>query len=345
MTSKINNCSGSIEVQNMDLLRVSGFYTDITAGRKMWDQGIHRKNKDSQYRLQDAFLRLDATKSCKKYMTDHAFAQLGNHLLKLNLRVIDLTWLINNSRLASSRAETGLILACLQIAALDVRLRNLSYFKIQVSTHMAEIYSRAAVDVSKWSVFFQKQSIPLAGPLLVLIRVLWTAASSDAASISQHGHSSHGLMLSNLWDQWMLSGGREAIDPPPLTVCFIHHSPDHSSTRWHFHLDTHTHLSPFTLSYSSISASFLSSSIHISAAHGSSFPLPVHHPVIHHSSTPSWLWMCPRRPAQHYRCHHQEGGAGQRAAAAAAAATLSAKHQHPRMRVQTKTGIEMVFDA
>lgn len=45
------------------------------------------------------------------------------------------------------------MLACLQIAALDVRVRNLSYFKIQVSAHMSEIYSRAAVDVSKWSVF------------------------------------------------------------------------------------------------------------------------------------------------------------------------------------------------
>lgn len=69
-----------------------------------------------------------------------AFAQLRNHLLNLNLGVIDLTRLINNSRLAPSPAflaETGLIAACLQIAALDVRVRNLSYFKIQVSAHMS----------------------------------------------------------------------------------------------------------------------------------------------------------------------------------------------------------------
>lgn len=116
-------------------------------------------------------------------------------------------------------------------------------------------------------VFFQKQSIPLPGPLLVLIPMSWITASSDAASISQHGHSSHGLMLSNLWDQWMLSGGRGAIDPPPLTVCFIHHSSDHSSTRWHFHLDTHTHLSPFTLSH-------IHPSLHPSCHHPSISPQP-----------------------------------------------------------------------
>lgn len=36
----------------------------------------------------------------------------------------------------------------------NVRVRNLSYFRIQVGTRMSEICSRAVVDVGKWKCCF-----------------------------------------------------------------------------------------------------------------------------------------------------------------------------------------------
>ncbi len=111
-------------------------------------------------------------------------------------------------------------------------------------------------DAGKWRCCFKKTVYHPPSSLLALIPVLWItgrACSLRCFSLYQSPtalsvHLSHGLTLQNLWDQWMLSGGRGAIDSPPLPV--------HPSSLWPF-IDlltlpfkhTHTHIYPplFTL--------------------------------------------------------------------------------------------------
>lgn len=89
------------------------------------------------------------------------------------------------------------------------------------------------------------------GPVTELVPAPWITTLLPSVSADA---PSRRLLLSNLWDERMLCGGREkggvgAIDPGALTPRVIHHQPDHSSTHWHFHLDTHGRLSPFSPSH------------------------------------------------------------------------------------------------
>ena len=137
----------------------------------------------------------------------------------------------------------------------NVRVRNLRCLRIQVCPRMPEIHPA----VGKRRCCFKNRPSPSLIP----------CERSHARAVN-HGR---GVLLpqflppslircppldirhvdTNLWDQWTLSGGQGAIDPPPLLVCFIHHTSNHSSTHWHSHLNTHarththTHLSSSTL--------------------------------------------------------------------------------------------------
>lgn len=58
------------------------------------------------------------------------------------------------------------MLPCLQTAALDVRVRNLCYFRIQVAARDAgKFIAQAAVDVGEWAVaYMEKRPGDRAGP-------------------------------------------------------------------------------------------------------------------------------------------------------------------------------------
>ena len=125
----------------------------------------------------------------------------------------------------------------------NVRVRNLRCLRIQVCPRMPEIHPA----VGKRRCCFKNRPSPSLIP----------CERSHARAVN-HGR---GVLLpqflppslircppldirhvdTNLWDQWTLSGGQGAIDPPPLLVCFIHHTSNHSSTHWHSHLNTHAH--------------------------------------------------------------------------------------------------------